>query len=83
MPRSATSFGPFHGSHLKNITTAEAGLVTMTDQPRSKIIEENPIGKGLDAFRTSFNSTCEGRSISCTPDALGQLGHDGNLTQRR
>jgi len=50
MPRNATSFGLFHGSRLKNITTSEAGLVTMTDQPRSTIIEENPIGKGLDVF---------------------------------
>jgi len=49
----------------------------MTDQLQSKIIEENPTGKGLDAFRASFNSICEGAHISCTPDALEQLGHDG------
>ena len=28
----------------------------MADQLRSKIIKDNPIGKGLDAFRASFNS---------------------------
>ncbi len=50
----------------------------MTDQ-RSKIIEQNPIGNGLDVVRASFNSICEGGS----PDALGQLGHDGNRTQPR
>ncbi|KAB5511463.1 hypothetical protein GE09DRAFT_932421, partial [Coniochaeta sp. 2T2.1] len=54
----------------------------MIDQPRSKIIEENPIGKGLDAFRASFNSMRKGPSISCTPDALERLGPDDlqNLT---
>ncbi|KAB5549392.1 hypothetical protein GE09DRAFT_172646 [Coniochaeta sp. 2T2.1] len=46
----------------------------MIDQPRSKIIEENPIGKGLDVFRASFNSMRKGPSISCTPDALERLG---------
>ncbi|PMD53352.1 uncharacterized protein K444DRAFT_646753 [Hyaloscypha bicolor E] len=45
----------------------------MTDQAQSEILENNPIGKGLDAFRTSFNSICEDTSISCTPDTLGQL----------
>jgi hypothetical protein len=55
----------------------------MADQPRPKIIEANPIGKGLGAFRASFNSICEDRSISRSPDVLGQLGHDGNTNQLR
>ncbi len=50
----------------------------MTDQPRSNIAGENPIGKGLDVFHTSFKAVCEGRSVSCSPDTLGQLGHDGS-----
>ncbi|KAJ0103725.1 hypothetical protein J7T55_001741 [Diaporthe amygdali] len=45
----------------------------MADRPRSKIIEDNPIGNGLDALHASFNSVCENRRIPCTPDALGQL----------
>ncbi|KAH8746941.1 serine/threonine-protein kinase Sgk2 [Diaporthe sp. PMI_573] len=48
----------------------------MTDQPRSKVIKDNPIGKGLDAFRASFNSTCQVQSIPSSPDSLGRLGHD-------
>ncbi|KAK0704195.1 hypothetical protein B0T21DRAFT_397094 [Apiosordaria backusii] len=54
----------------------------MTDQLQSKIIDENPIGNGLDAFRASFNSICKGALISCTPDALEQLGQEDlqNLT---
>ncbi|KAM7218492.1 hypothetical protein V8F06_006096 [Rhypophila decipiens] len=48
----------------------------MTDQPRSKIIEENPIGRGLDAFHTSFNLLCAKRKISGTADALGQLDRE-------
>jgi hypothetical protein len=66
----------------RNITIAEGGLVTMTGQAQSEILENNPIGKGLDAFRTSFNSICEDRSISCTPDALGQLGQEGKTDWR-
>ncbi|KAJ9129857.1 Rhodopsin kinase [Pleurostoma richardsiae] len=48
----------------------------MTLQPQPEPIESTPIGNSLDAFRSSFNSTCEDRSISYTPDALGQLGQD-------
>ncbi|RMD42106.1 hypothetical protein DV735_g2981, partial [Chaetothyriales sp. CBS 134920] len=54
----------------------------MIYQSRSKIIEDNPIGKGLDALRTSFHSICEGANVFPTPDALGQLEHEDlqNLT---
>ncbi|KAL2889273.1 hypothetical protein HOO65_030774 [Ceratocystis lukuohia] len=45
----------------------------MENQSPSKIIENHPIGKGLDAFRASFNSICEDMSILCSPDALDQL----------
>ncbi|KAK0628117.1 hypothetical protein B0T17DRAFT_491041 [Bombardia bombarda] len=48
----------------------------MIDQPRLKIIKDNPIGKGLDAFRVSFNLICEGASIPCTLDALVQLEYE-------
>ncbi|RYP33633.1 hypothetical protein DL766_003382 [Monosporascus sp. MC13-8B] len=53
----------------------------MGDQSRSETIRNNPIGKGLDAFRASFSLICEDRSISCN-DALNQLGHEDlqNLT---
>ena len=55
----------------------------MADRLRSNIVEENPIGKGLDAFRAWFNSVCEGRSISSSPDALGRLGQEGKVAQLR
>ncbi|KAG8664999.1 uncharacterized protein FPOAC1_012977 [Fusarium poae] len=48
----------------------------MADQPRSKVIKENPIGKGLNAFRASFNSICEAESTLCPPDALDQLDQE-------
>ncbi|KAK3371889.1 hypothetical protein B0H63DRAFT_550189 [Podospora didyma] len=48
----------------------------MTDQLHSKIVEENAIGRGLDAFRASFDATCEGASISRTPDALERLNQE-------
>ena len=62
---------------ISRILQSQMELVTMTDQAQSEILENNPIGKGLDAFRTSFNSICEDRTISCTPDALGQLAQEG------
>ncbi|EGR46861.1 uncharacterized protein TRIREDRAFT_122898 [Trichoderma reesei QM6a] len=43
----------------------------MADQ--AKIIDENPIGSGLDAFRASFRSLCQNRSLDGQPDALGHL----------
>ena len=49
----------------------------MTDQPRSKIIKENPIGKGLDAFRASFHLICEGANVFPTYGALERLGQEG------
>ncbi|EXK78558.1 hypothetical protein FOQG_16775 [Fusarium oxysporum f. sp. raphani 54005] len=48
----------------------------MADQPRSRVIKENPIGKGLNAFRASFNSICEAESTLCPPDALDQLDQE-------
>ena len=32
----------------------------MADQPRSKVIKDNSIRNGLDAFRASFNPVCAG-----------------------
>ncbi|KAK0707786.1 hypothetical protein B0H67DRAFT_494588 [Lasiosphaeris hirsuta] len=48
----------------------------MADQPRSEIIKDNPIRKGLDTFRASFSSICEGASVSYTPDAIQQLSQE-------
>ncbi|KAL2169558.1 hypothetical protein VTG60DRAFT_5951 [Thermothelomyces hinnuleus] len=56
----------------------------MADQPQLRtavqthlsIIKENPIGKGLDAFRTSFKSICEAACLPCTSDVLEQLGQE-------
>lgn len=62
-------------SHLGLISSA------MGDQPQSKIIEDNPIGNGLDAFRGYFSSICEGARVSCTPDALEQLEQEGTADQ--
>ncbi|KAH7303034.1 hypothetical protein B0I35DRAFT_365665 [Stachybotrys elegans] len=45
----------------------------MAEQLRSKLIEEHPIGKGLDAFRASFSTVCDGLGIACEPDAVAQL----------
>ncbi|KAI8710516.1 Non-specific serine/threonine protein kinase [Fusarium sp. LHS14.1] len=54
----------------------------MRNESQSKVIEDNPIGNGLDAFRASFNSICEGARISSTPEVLEQLEQEDlrNLT---
>lgn len=49
----------------------------MRNESQSKVIEDNPIGNGLDAFCASFNSICEGAGISCCPDALDELDQEG------
>jgi len=54
--------------------------MALTEQ-HVKIIKDNPIGNGLDAFRASFSSICEGASVSCTPDSLEQLGQKGEKGQ--
>jgi hypothetical protein len=50
---------------------------TMAAQSWSKLIEGNPIGKGLDAFRASFESACKHWGISNSPNALDQLDQEG------
>ncbi|KAA8628254.1 hypothetical protein SMACR_09394, partial [Sordaria macrospora] len=59
----------------------------MTDRAQAlvldqqQIIQDHPIGTGLDAFRASFESVCKDRGISCpAPDALSQLGPQGRGT---
>jgi hypothetical protein len=53
--------------------------IAMVDQRSLKAIKHNPIGKGLDGFRASFNVMCEGASIFCSPDALELLTQEGNI----
>ncbi len=45
----------------------------MEDNDQSTMIEDNPIGKGLDNFRASFQSTYDNEDSSCLPDAVDQL----------
>ena len=52
----------------------------MTDQAQSEILENNPVGKGLDAFRTYFNSICEDRGISCTADNFMIFKYDNSTS---
>ncbi|POR33452.1 Uncharacterized protein TPAR_06369 [Tolypocladium paradoxum] len=55
----------------------------MDDLLRSKIIKDNPIGNGLDAFHALFISQCEGAAVSCTATTIDQLGPEGNPIDRR
>ncbi|QLI74779.1 uncharacterized protein G6M90_00g113490 [Metarhizium brunneum] len=48
----------------------------MSDQRRLELIDENPIGKGLDAFRTLFTSVCSNRNVTFTACTLGQLSNE-------
>ena len=50
----------------------------MADGPeRLAIIKAIPIGKGLDAFRASFESVCNVASIPSNLDALERLSRKG------
>ncbi|KAM0265356.1 hypothetical protein ACHAQJ_000197 [Trichoderma viride] len=46
------------------------------DEAKLRIIEDNPIGNRLDAFRAQFASLCDSQGIVCSPDALDQLEQD-------
>ncbi|KAJ5215349.1 uncharacterized protein N7498_001756 [Penicillium cinerascens] len=45
----------------------------MSDQTRLRFIIENPIGNGLNGFRTTFTSICEGADLRSAEDAVDQL----------
>ncbi|GKU09620.1 unnamed protein product [Fusarium langsethiae] len=48
----------------------------MRNELQPEVIRDNPIGNGLDVFRASFDSICEGAGISCCPDALDELDQE-------
>ncbi|KAB2099592.1 hypothetical protein AG0111_0g12093 [Alternaria gaisen] len=48
----------------------------MADESRSKVIKANPIGKGLDTFRDSFELKCRGLAITGA-DALYHISGEG------
>ncbi|PFH56712.1 hypothetical protein XA68_16116 [Ophiocordyceps unilateralis] len=47
----------------------------MSNQTRSKLIGDYPIGNTLDHYRNVFKVTCSDRDISCDANNLAQLGH--------
>ncbi|KAK8912164.1 hypothetical protein VCV18_012748 [Metarhizium anisopliae] len=51
----------------------------MSDQSRLELINANPIGNGLSAFRALFASICTSRNLTPTADTLLQLGSEGSL----
>jgi hypothetical protein len=51
----------------------------MADQDQSRIFADNKLGNGLDAFSAS-NTKSKDKSISSSPDALGQLSLEGMTT---
>ncbi|OBS17289.1 hypothetical protein FPOA_12205 [Fusarium poae] len=48
----------------------------MRNELQPEVIRDNPIGNGLDVFRASFDSICEGAGISCCSDALDELDQE-------
>lgn len=51
----------------------------MANLSRSEIIRSKPIGKGLDAFRDSFEPVGVALDIPSSLDALYQMGNEGNI----
>jgi hypothetical protein len=72
-----------HHDFSRSLRSLKRNPPAMTDQLRSKTIEENPIGKGLNAFRASFNTVCADRAIPRTLDALSKLDQEGMTIQLR
>lgn len=53
----------------------------MSDEQRSRLIAQFPIGKGLDAFRTFSSSICKGSEVASRHDALARLQRQGEKTK--
>jgi chromosome condensin MukBEF MukE localization factor len=49
----------------------------MSDQIRSRLIIENPIGDGLNAFRATFAVICEGADLRSPDEAVDRLKREG------
>lgn len=49
----------------------------MTTQTRSRLIVENPIGSGLDGFRSAFALICGGTDLRSFDEAFDQLEREG------
>lgn len=49
----------------------------MSDQSRSRLILENPIGDGLNGFRATFTSICEGADLRSPDEAVDRLKREG------
>ena len=62
---------------LRNITATNAGPVATMDETLSEIVKDNPIGGGLDSFRSVFRSTCESKGIRPSPDSMDCLNEKG------
>ncbi|CRL26887.1 unnamed protein product [Penicillium camemberti] len=45
----------------------------MSDQIRSRLILEHPIGDGLSSFRATFTSICEGADLRSPGEAIDRL----------
>lgn len=56
-------------------------VCVMADHTRSTLIFENPIGNGLDGFRATFNSICEGADLHSPDEAVDQLTREGKAQE--
>lgn len=52
------------------------------DEAKLKIIDENPIGDGLDAFRNEFASICDSMGLVCSPDEFDRLEDSWQYPER-
>jgi hypothetical protein len=51
----------------------------MSDQIRSRLILEHPIGDGLNSFRATFTSICEGADLRSPDEAIDLLKREGEV----
>lgn len=48
------------------------------DHFRPQVIQDNPIGAGLDTFRDSFIATCQRLGVSPSTEVLSEIGERDN-----
>jgi hypothetical protein len=53
----------------------------MSDQIRSRLILEHPIGDGLKGFRATFTSICEGADLRSPDEAIDRLKREGEAQE--
>jgi hypothetical protein len=70
-------FSRFIVQHSSKSTWLQKEDFAMSDQRRSRLIIENPIGNGLNGFRATSTLICEGADLRLADEAVDRLKREG------